>query len=180
MSLKTLYTHYRPWCILGLSLALHLALMALAPTWYLSATLFVRNALTPDLAAAPATNAYPMALPQPESSFFSPLHVERARLAAVHRQLEEIRGEDRLPEVLHRVEPPYPYIALRARIAGKVWVRVLVDEKGRVERLGKIVGHPAFHENAAAAAKQWRFSPALQGGQPARTWVRVPFSFELD
>ncbi len=175
MSLKTLYTHYRPWCILSLSLALHLLLMALAPTWYLAATVFVRNALAPDVAAAPAANAY-MPLPHPESSFFSPLHVERARLTALQRHL----GEDRLPEVLHRIEPEYPYIALRAKIEGKVWIRVLVDEEGRVERLGKIVGHPAFHESAATAVKEWRFRPALQGGQPARTWVRVPFRFELD
>jgi TonB family protein len=180
MSLKTLYTHYRPWCIGGLSLALHLTLMALAPSWYPSTMTYARNALVADLAAAPATNAYPLPLRQPENSFFPPLHIERARLAALHRHLHKTQGEDRLPEVIFRIEPEYPYIALRAKIEGKIWIRVLVDQEGRVERLGKITGHPAFHESASKAVQQWHFSPALQGGQPARIWVRIPFRFELD
>ena len=29
------------------------------------------------------------------------------------------------------------------------------------------------------AVREWHFRPALVQGQPARSWVEVPFSFEL-
>ena len=60
-------------------------------------------------------------------------------------------------------------------------VRVLVDERGRVEQaqvLGKEAGF-GFDQAALQAAKGARFAAATQGGQPIKMWVELPINFKL-
>ncbi len=83
------------------------------------------------------------------------------------------------PRVLRRVLPVYPDSARAAMLEGRVFVRLLLDTEGRVERISSIVGPAVFHAAAAAAARQWEFAPAIQNERPVRVWVSVPFRFEL-
>lgn len=87
---------------------------------------------------------------------------------------------ERPPKVLKKVLPAYPDSARRAQVEGKVFARVLVGRKGRVEHIDRIEGPQVFHRAVAQAAKAWEFSPAVQNDRPVPVWVSLPFVFELE
>ncbi len=115
-----------------------------------------------------------------------PLVEESAAPAAVELEEEEeeeiveLWKVEKQPEVTKRVLPQYPELALKASITGKVFVTVLVNKDGKVERVGKITGPEVFHEAAISAAMQWEFTPAIQNDRPVRVWVSLPFTFTLE
>lgn len=84
------------------------------------------------------------------------------------------------PSVLKSVLPAYPDSARKALVEGKVFARVLVDQKGRVEHIDRIEGPQVFHHAVAQAAKAWEFSPAVQNDRAVSVWVSLPFVFELE
>jgi TonB family protein len=86
---------------------------------------------------------------------------------------------ERAPVATTTVLPNYPAFAQHNRLQGMVFARILVDASGRVAQIGKVKGHAAFHEAVKTAAAQWEFAPARQGKVAVKTWVTVPFSFEL-
>jgi len=85
------------------------------------------------------------------------------------------------PRLLARPQPAYPAIAQRMRKEATVVVRVLVDERGRVQQ-AELKGSPAgfgFDQSALQAARGARFAAATQGGQPVKMWVDLPIHFKL-
>jgi periplasmic protein TonB len=88
---------------------------------------------------------------------------------------------DRLPVVNHSVKPTYEELALSARVEGLVLVFLLVGRDGHVRdaRVDSERHVPMLDSAALAAARQWRFEPALRGGRPVPVWVSVPFRFSL-
>ena len=92
------------------------------------------------------------------------------------------------PETLpqrYRYSPAkYPDAALIAGVEGSVWVKVLVDEKGKVraarilEDSGLNVG---FEEAALAAARKSMWKPAKSNGKRIPIWVKYEavFSFSI-
>ena len=70
------------------------------------------------------------------------------------------------------LKPTYPAVARKLGVQGRATVRVLVNPKGRVDSVQIVEwkGHPAFGDNAAQSARQWRFAPPRYKGQPARAW----------
>lgn len=84
------------------------------------------------------------------------------------------------PVVAKQVEPVYPRLAVQAQIEGKVYVRVLVGKDGRVKAAEIFNGPEVFHDAALEAAKQWVFTPGIQGNRPVNVWVMIPFKFELE
>ncbi len=87
---------------------------------------------------------------------------------------------DVMPVAENKVMPKYPEAAKKDHLQGKVLLDVLVDAKGRVEKV-KVVKTDAqiFNEAAIASAKEWTFKPALRDGKPVATWVTIPFQFKL-
>jgi len=84
------------------------------------------------------------------------------------------------PQVLQKVEPPYPDIARKAGIEGKVYVKVLVDTLGNVTTVQVLKSsNPIFEQPAIEAAKKWKFKPGYQRDRPVRVWVAIPFIFKL-
>jgi TonB family protein len=81
------------------------------------------------------------------------------------------------PELVHRVKPVYPEIALRAQITAKVILRITVDEGGRPRNLMVYRGHPLLNEAAITAVKEWRYRPTIQNGKPVRVTILVPVEF---
>ncbi len=87
---------------------------------------------------------------------------------------------DRFPEVVKRVVPSYPELALKAGITGRVWVKVWVDREGNVKRAvlaGE--GNELFNDAALEAARGFVFTPGLMNGNPVAVWVSIPFTFKL-
>ncbi len=83
------------------------------------------------------------------------------------------------PEVIKRVEPKYPELARKAGIEGMVVVKVLINTKGRVEKVEVIKSHPMLDDAAIAAAKQFVFKPGKQRDRYVKVWMTIPFTFKL-
>jgi protein TonB len=81
--------------------------------------------------------------------------------------------------ILHQVDPVYPELARRARIQGPVVLLMTVDEHGQPIQVQVLDGHPAFHEAAKQAARQWRFEPAQMNGRPVMAAFRLTLKFTL-
>jgi protein TonB len=66
-------------------------------------------------------------------------------------------------------------------IEGRVRVRVLVGENGKVQEvtLDRSSGESALDESALEAVRTWRFEPARRNGTPVRAWAIVPVEFKL-
>lgn len=84
------------------------------------------------------------------------------------------------PRLLERVEAAYPEAARKQGLTGTVLLQIVVGVDGSVTDAQ--VAHPAGHgfdESALAAAKQLRFEPATQNGQPVAVQLNYEVLFAL-
>jgi len=89
---------------------------------------------------------------------------------------------ERLPEAIQKVPPSYPPEARQANVDGVVFVQALVGTDGTIQDafVAEGSGKLRLLEDAALdAVWQWRFSPAIQNGDPVAVWVGVPVRFTL-
>jgi TonB family protein len=84
------------------------------------------------------------------------------------------------PVLQTHVEATYPAEALRDHIEGSVSLQLDVDENGEVTdaRVLAPAGH-GFDEAAVAAARQFKFTPAMRAGKPLRSVVQLSYEFHL-
>ena len=77
--------------------------------------------------------------------------------------------------------PDYPESARREGQEGRVLLRVLVDDRGRIKsvEISNSSGSDALDRAAAEAIRRWRFHPARYGDQPVESWLRIPIEFRL-
>lgn len=87
------------------------------------------------------------------------------------------------PMVLHEEKPKYTQDGLRAKIQGVVEVEAIVDENGLVSqaRISKSLdkGVYGLDDEALAAARKWRFRPALAAGKPVPFKVIIQLEFRV-
>src|SRR5262245_6165490 len=79
--------------------------------------------------------------------------------------------------VITRVKPVYPMSARTMNAYGKVDVRVVISETGRVVEATPISGHPALRNAAVDAARQWVYKPATRNGVPVKMESVLTFTF---
>ena len=82
---------------------------------------------------------------------------------------------------LKNPKPPYPPLAVRLRLEGKVILLAEVQSNGKP---GKVViesssGHELLDQSALQTVKQWQFSPARKDGVIISQIVRIPINFNL-
>jgi periplasmic protein TonB len=82
---------------------------------------------------------------------------------------------------LQNPKPPYPPLAFRARIEGKVIViaEVLPDGRAGQVRVLESSGNEMLDQSALSTVKQWRFTPARKDGVIITQAVRIPITFSL-
>ncbi len=79
-----------------------------------------------------------------------------------------------------QLKPHYPEIARLAGIEGIVYLKILVDENGNVEKAKVEQGAKDMLDNSALeAAKKAKFSPAMVNDKPVKVWVILPVAFKL-
>jgi TonB family protein len=61
--------------------------------------------------------------------------------------------------IIKRVQPDYPPEAIQAAVEGRVSLKVLVNEKGLVEKACAFDGAQQLRRAAEKAALQWKFKP---------------------
>jgi TonB family protein len=84
------------------------------------------------------------------------------------------------PVILYKPEPQYTAEGKADKIQGEVVLQVVFKASGQVEveRVVKGLGH-GLDENAELAARQIKFTPAKQDGQPVDFPANVRIDFEL-
>lgn len=77
--------------------------------------------------------------------------------------------------------PAYPALAVQQRISGIVVLAIDIDARGNPVDIEVERSEPAgmFDQVAVDAAKQWKFSPEVEGGKPVASRVRVPVEFKI-
>ncbi|MCI0414221.1 TonB family protein [bacterium] len=87
------------------------------------------------------------------------------------------------PEMVTRVQPIYPPVAKTMKVQGTVILSILVTETGNVSEvrvLRPVGGSAGLNEAAIAAAKKWKFRPAVKQGKKVKVWMTYPVSFKLE
>jgi TonB family protein len=167
---------------LAASLALHAALVAVievpvegASSWFKPGTP-LHVALSGPVAEDAAPKLAPTSVPAPQGTRSASR--EGAALREVHYYLT--RELDVIPGIMTRVEPQYPESALRRFLAGKVVIRLFIDESGKVERVVTLRADPPgyFEPSAEEAFRAARFSPGMKGGRPVKVQVTLEVNFE--
>jgi len=84
------------------------------------------------------------------------------------------------PKPLSMPDPEYTPIARRKNIEGTTILMVVVNEKGLPEILEIVKGlGEGLDVKALAAVSQWRFKPAMRGGEPVAGIIKVEVTFRL-
>lgn len=86
---------------------------------------------------------------------------------------------DQKPRAVFQVAPSYPAELRAKQIEGVVTLIFVVDATGKVvnPRVEKST-HPAFDKPALDAVRQWKFEPAVRGGQRVGCKMRAPIRFQ--
>ena len=94
--------------------------------------------------------------------------------------MDEFIPYEKGPEIVKKVMPKYPDMALRAGLEGTVWVKILVDKDGKPKKAVVIKSTTEiFNDAAVEAAMQFIFTPAVMNNGAVRVWVALPFKFQL-
>jgi TonB family protein len=83
------------------------------------------------------------------------------------------QSDDIVRRAKTKVQPAYPELAAKMRIAGTVKIEVTVAPNGTVKEARIVGGHPVLASAALEAAKKWRFEPA-----PGDSTGVIDFKFE--
>ena len=182
------------WASVGFAVLLLAVVVTIDPQIAFDASRPVQRPVTIELELVPETE---MRLPLPPPvQRIEPVAYVRMRPVREHKlpppmvvtefpleaevEAAELWMVEQPPRVLKKILPVYPDSARKALVEGKVFVRVLVGRKGRVEHIDRIEGPQVFLGAVAQAAKAWEFSPAVQNDRAVPVWVSLPFVFELE
>jgi protein TonB len=79
--------------------------------------------------------------------------------------------------LINQVAPVYPAIAKKAHIQGAVILEAEINERGIIDNLRAVSGHPMLVQSAIEAVKQWRYKPYYVSGEPVpvKTTITVTF-----
>lgn len=81
---------------------------------------------------------------------------------------------------LSTLDPTYSEKARKAKIQGTVKLAVAVNANGEVDAIEVIQPlEPGLDENAIAAVRQWKFTPATKDGKPVGVQFRVSVGYHL-
>jgi protein TonB len=81
--------------------------------------------------------------------------------------------------LVHRVQPVYPTIAVAAHIQGQVQLRAIISKTGTIENLVAESGPPMLIRSALEAVRQWRYRPYVLNDEPTEVETEITVNFTL-
>lgn len=95
---------------------------------------------------------------------------------------ERVRVPSKIQEknLILRVEPIYPPLAMQARIQGVVTFHIVIGKSGGVTSVRVVRGHPLLIPAATEAVQQWVYKPTLLNGEPVEVETDVDVNFTLN
>jgi periplasmic protein TonB len=91
-----------------------------------------------------------------------------------------ITAEVKQPQLIKKVEPPYPEVGRRSKLEGVVVLEAVITKTGSVEEVKVLRSlHPVMDQAALNAVKQWKYKPAILNGRPVKVYFTVTVTFRL-
>ena len=99
----------------------------------------------------------------------------------VRRETTRVVSVNCEAQLVNRVEPVYPRIAVTSGIQGEVRLHAIIGRDGKIMSLNVISGHPFLVHAAEDAVSQWRYRPYYLNGQAVEveTFITVNFRKEM-
>jgi TonB family protein len=137
--------------------------LADSPEQYRSETATADDWVQKALAAKRAQAGNQVEIPPPTPQ------VQRIRVGGVIQEANLVR----------KVDPVYPPLALQARIQGTVRFTAIISREGRVLNVQLVSGHPLLVESARNVVGQWEYRPTLLNGSPVEVVTQIDVNFTL-
>jgi TonB family protein len=84
-----------------------------------------------------------------------------------------------MPDPITRVNPSYPEELRRRMVGGKIDLKIIINERGTVERVEVVNSlHPYLNYSAVQAFRQWTFEPVRIKGKLVPAQFRCTYSFD--
>lgn len=100
------------------------------------------------------------------------MSVAAVALLASGVSAQQSNTDDGKRKIKVKTLPPYPELARRMNVTGKVKIEVIITPEGRVRSSRVIGGHPLLVQSCQDAVKEWKYLPA-----PEETTQIVEFEF---
>jgi protein TonB len=84
-----------------------------------------------------------------------------------------------MAQLITRVEPRYPPIAIQIHREGRVELHALISTEGRIESLEVISGDPLFIQSALSAVREWRYRPTILSGRSIEIDTHITVIYTL-
>lgn len=81
-------------------------------------------------------------------------------------------------QLLNKVQPVYPPIAVITRIEGDVQLHAVIAKDGTIQSLSVVKGVPILAAAAVDAVKQWKYRPYYLNGEPVEVETFITVSFK--
>jgi TonB family protein len=82
-------------------------------------------------------------------------------------------------QLVTRIEPRYPPLALQTRKEGSVLLRAIISREGRITAIEVVSGSPWFVKAALDAVREWRYRPTYLNGEPVEVETSITVNFRL-
>ena len=82
--------------------------------------------------------------------------------------------------LIYRIEPRYPPLAIQARIQGDVVLQAVISRSGTIENLRPMSGPPMLVRAAMDAVRQWRYRPYVLNEEAIEVETQVTVKFMLN
>jgi protein TonB len=83
-------------------------------------------------------------------------------------------------QLISRIEPRYPALALQTRLQGTVRLRAIISRDGRITSLEVLSGHPLLVQAALDAVRQWQYRPTMLNGEPVEVETSITVNFRME
>jgi protein TonB len=83
-------------------------------------------------------------------------------------------------QLVHRVEPVYPRMAVLAGLQGEVRLHAIISKDGTIQSLSVTSGQPILAQAALEAVRQWRYRPYLLNGKAVEVETLITVNFRKD
>lgn len=82
-------------------------------------------------------------------------------------------------QLVSRIEPRYPPLAVQTKKEGTVLLHAIIDVDGRIAGLEVVSGPPMLVQAAFDAVRQWRYRPTYLNGQAVEVETSITVIFRL-
>jgi TonB family protein len=116
----------------------------------------------------------------PPNSFSRPAGSTTFEWSPATKAAEQTRIASDEPEAIPQaIEASYPSLAREMKVRGSVLLQASVGPDGSIRDLRVLSGPSILVSAALEAARQWRFKPYLQNGQPVETQAKILVNFSM-